>query len=198
MKRIVWIIAALIAVGYFGNSYMENQARREAARAEEKRIEQAIKSAVSQMVVRTKAITDWDVKLTKGDRFRLEPILTLELEQLWLQQRPILFAGTIKDIATHDKSRYVVSLERGLIGSERMFGTELRLSLIFPKALIDPFVKEHPELFKDYAFDNGVAVIARIDSITTAYLSGEEGKRDEVKNGHGELLEITYIRDVTF
>lgn len=199
MKRIVLIIAAIAVAGYFFNSYMENKARRKAERVEAERIEQATKTALSQMASRTNAVRDWEANLSKGESFRFEPILTVELEQLWLQQRPILFIGSIKDIATHDQSQYVVLVERSLFGSfDYMFETELQLSLLSDKDRVDSFLKEHPDLFKDYGFNNSVAVVARINSIRTTYVLGEEGERDEVKIGDGKLIDILYIGDVTF
>ena len=56
---------------------------------------------------------------------------------------------------------------------------------------INTFLEEHHELFKDYEFKNGVAVVARINSIKTAYVTGEEGEREEVKTGKWR---ITWIR----
>lgn len=194
MKKIVWIIIAVAVIGYFINSYTVNKAMREAERAEAKRIEQSTKTKVSRMASRTNAISNWEENLSKGESFRFEPILTVELEQFWLQQKPILFIGSIKDIATHDHSQYVVLLERSLYGSfDYMFGTELQLSLLSSKAQVDSFLKKYPDLFKDYGFNNGVAVVARINSIRTTTVLG-----DEVKIGDGELLDILYTGDVTF
>ncbi|RJQ46882.1 MAG: hypothetical protein C4528_06215 [Gammaproteobacteria bacterium] len=199
MKRIVWIIIAVAAVGYFSNSYMEKRAKREAERAEVERVEHATKAAVSQMASRTNSVTGWETNLSKGERFRFEPILTVELERLWLQQRPILFIGSIKDIATRDQSQYVVLVERSLFSSfDYMFGTELQLSLLSNKDRVDSFLKEHPDLFKDFGFKNGVAVVAQINSIRTTYVSGEEGEREEVKIGDGELIDLLYTGDVRF
>ena len=199
MKKIIWIIIAVAAVGYFSNSYMEKRAKSEAERAEAERVEHATKAAVSQMALRTKSVTDWETNLSKGERFRFEPILTVELERLWLQQRPILFIGSIKDIATHDQSQYIVSVERSLFSSfGYMFGTELQLSLLSNKDRVDSFLIEHPDLFKDFGFKNGVAVVAQINSIRTTYVSGEEGKREEVKIGDGELIDILYTGDIRF
>jgi hypothetical protein len=199
MKRILWIIALALVVGYFFNSCMEKKARREAERAEAERIEQATKTAVSQMASRANAVIDWEESLSKGESFRLEPILTIELEKIWLQQRPVLFIGAIKDIATHDQSRYLISVERSLFSSlDNMFGTELELSLLSDKNKIDSFLKEHPDLFKNYGFKNGVAVVALIKSIRTTYVSREDGERDEIKIGDGELMDILYTGDINF
>ena len=199
MKKVIWIIVALVVGGYFVNSYMENKAKREAERAEAERIEHTIKSAVAEMVSRTGAINDWEPRLSKGEQFRLEPILTVELEKLWLQNRPILFIGSVKDIATLNQSQYTVLIEMSLFGSfEHMFGTELQLSLLSSKERIDSFLEKHPDLFKNYGFNNGVAVVTRINAIRTTYVPGEEGGREEVKIGVGEMLDIIYTGDVTF
>jgi hypothetical protein len=193
MKKIIWIIIAIAAVAFFFNSYIENNARREASRAKAEKIEHAIKNAVSQMASRTNAVKDWESKLSKGEYFRFEPILTVELEKLWLQQAPVLFIGSIKDIATHDQSQYVVVIERSIFGNlDHMYGTELELSLFSDKNKIDTLLEEHPDLFKDFGLKNGVAVVARINSIKTTYVAGEEGERNEVKTGHGELVDILY------
>ena len=199
MKKIVWIIISVVVIGYFVNSHMENKARREVERAETQRVEQIIKDKVSQMVARTDAIRDWEATLSKGENVRFEPILTVELERLWLHQRPILFIGSIKDIATHNQSKYMVVLEKSLFSSfDYMFMTELQLSLLCDKNVLDSFTKKHPELFKDLGLQNGVAVVARINSIRSTYVIGEEGEREELKIGNGELLEIVYTMDVLF
>ena len=200
MKKIVWAIIAVAVVGYFINSYTVNEAKREAEKAEAERIEQATKTVVNQMVTRTNAISDWEETLSKGERFRSGPILTVELERLWLQQRPILFIGSIKDVATYDNSQYVISVERNLYGSSNyLFYTRLQLSLISQKEIIDSFLQKHPNLFKGPGFFNdGVAVIAKVKAIRTSYISGEEGERIEIKIGDGELLDIVYTGKVRF
>lgn len=198
MKKIICIIAALAIAGYFVNSYLDNKAKREAKRAEAKRIEQTIKSAVAEMVSRTAAVNDWEPRLSKGERFRFEPILTVELERLWLGNQPILFIGVIKDIATHNELHYTVLVERSFVSFKYIFGTELQLSLLSTKQRIDTFLEKNPNLFKNYGFNNGVAVIARVNSIRTTYVSGEEGKREEVKIGDGELVDILYTGKVRF
>lgn len=199
MKKVICIIVALIIAGYFTNSYLETKAKREAEQAEAKRIEQNIKATVAEMVSRTNAVNDWERRLSKGENFRSEPILTVELERLWLGNQPILFIGAIKDIATYNESYYTLLVERSLLGSfDYLFGTELQLSLKSSKQQIDAFLKQQPNLFKDYGFNNGVAVIARVKTIRTTYVPGEEGARQEVKIGDGELVDIRYTGDVQF
>lgn len=199
MKKIIWIIVALVIGGYFVNSYLENEAKRDAERAEAKRVKQTIKSAVAEMVSRTGAVDDWESSLSKGEKFRLSPIFTVELEKLWLENQPILIIGNIKEIATYNESHYIVLIKRNFLFGY-MFGTELQLSLLSSKERIDSFLKQHPDLFKDngYGFSNGVAVIARVKTIRTTYVPGEEGEREEVRIGEGELVNILYTGDVRF
>lgn len=64
MKKVIWILVALLVGGYFVNSYMEKKAKREVERAEANRIDQATRTAVSQMVPRTDAIDDWVTHLS--------------------------------------------------------------------------------------------------------------------------------------
>ena len=206
-KKAIWVIKRAIAIilivligGYFINKYFENKARKEAERAEAKRIEETIRASVSEMVRRTNAIDTWEKVLTKG-RFRLERILTIELERLWLAGRPILFIGAIKDVVTVDKENYRIEIERSLfsgLGLEHMFMTELQLTLQCSKQKVDLFLTEHPNLFKDFGFKNGVAVVADINEIDTKLISSAEGERQEIKIGKGKCIDMIYTGDVTF
>lgn len=197
MKKFVWVIIVLLVGGYFVNSYIENKAKRKAEQEKEQRVEQTLRSSVEKMVSRTNSISEWESSLSKGETYRLSPILTVELEKLWLSGRPILFVGTIKDISTYDKIRYTVLFERNLLSSlNNMFSTELQLSLLVPKKKIDAFLKNHPKLFKGVGFNNGSVVIAKVKSIKTDYYIGNEGVREEIKIGQGELIDILFIGGV--
>ena len=197
MKKIIWILAASLVVFYFVNAYIEKEAIRDAKKAESKNIRHATRSAVSQLISNTNAIDDWEPHLSKGKKYRFAPILTIELEKLWLKPTPILFTGSIKDIATHNQTHYTVIVERNLYNNfEHMFDTELRLSLISNKEIIDAFLAEHPDLFKEYGFNNGVAVVARITTIRTMEILGEESEIQEIRIGDGELVDIVFTGDV--
>ena len=199
MKRFIWLIIIVAISGYMVNSSLENKARKEAERTNEKKFENDTRIAVSGLVQRTNAANDWEAVLSKGDGYRSEPILTIELEQVWQQQRPILFNGSIKDITTYDETRYVVLFERSLFSSlDYMFSIELQLSLLASKSKIDSFLNEHPNLFKDSSINDGIAVVAQISSIKTSYYSGEEGGQWEVKIGEGELLDMIFTGSVSF
>jgi len=199
MKKGLLAIALFAIIAYFVNSYVQEQARREVERAEAVRIEQLTKLNVAEMIVRTNSSDDWEEILSRGENFRSAPILTVELERLWLQNRPILFIGAIKDIATYDDVHYSLIIERSLFSSlEYMFETELQLSLLADIDLVDQFLYEYPEIFEDYGFNNGVAVAAQIEAIDTVRYPGEEGQLWEAKVGHGEVVDMLYTGDVFF
>lgn len=199
MKRAIWIIVIILIGGYFVNNYLQNKATKEAEKAEAKRIEETIKTSVAEMVARTNAIETWEKDLSKGEKFRLNRVLTVDLERMWLTERPILFVGAIKDIATLDKENYRIEIERGLFSSlEHIFGTELQLALQCPKQRVDSFLKEHPDLFKGVGFENGVAVVANIDEIETIIVSGSEGEKEEIKVGKGKCIDMVYAGEVWF
>jgi hypothetical protein len=198
ITKLIWIVA-VVAIGvFFVNKLLDERTKRDVQRLETQRVELETKTGVSKMAMDTNAVIDWDKRLSKDENYRMSPVLTIELEQLWQGDRPILFIGSIKDISSGVGGDYLVVIERGLFTSDPMFETELRLSLHAPKALIDPFLAKHPKLFADSGFNNGVAVVAKVQAINTSDELREDDERVEVKTGLGELLEIQYTGDVFF
>lgn len=197
LKKLKWILLGLLIGAYTINTYFVNKAANEAKQIESNRKQQVIKDSINELVSSTSAIENWEESLGKGEAYRLEPIMTVELEQLWLQGKPILFIGDIKDIATYDDNFYTLSLERGLFSSSDFeFSTELQLSLSAPKQKIDTLLELHPDLFKRSGFDNNIAVVAQVQNIQSKTKSGEEGAHQEDKIGVGELIDILYIGDI--
>ncbi len=207
MKKILWIIVVLVFIGYFVHLHLKESAKHKGEKAEqaeqkrnEKEIEKEIKTAIGQMVSKTNAVEDWVQNLCDGKGGRLTPILTVELEKLWLNKRPILFIGTIQDIATYDQSQYTVIIKKNLLDfSECLFlSTELQLSLRSPKEKIDSLLTNYPNISKGLGFNNGIAVVAQVENINTTYIRGESGERQEIKIGEGKLVEILYTGKVLF
>ena len=197
VKKIMWIILGLVIGGYIINSYLVNKAVNDAKKAEIIIKEQIIKGAINELVSSTGAIDNWEEILGKGEAYRLEPIMTVELENLWLQGKSILFIGSITDIATYNDTFYTLTVERGLLNrSDFEFGTDLQLSLSAPKQKIDTLLELHPDLFKRSGFDNNIAVVAQVQNIQSKTKSGEEGAHQEYKIGVGELIDILYIGDI--
>jgi hypothetical protein len=196
--KLVWTVILFGVVAFLINSHLERSARREAERAEQAAHESDIKNAVAASARRSNAITDWEQRLSRGERYRLSPVLTIELEELWQGDRPVLFVGSIKDVSSAGPDTYTVLLEQSLYNMDYMFSTELRLSLTAPKAGIDEFLKQHTDILSGAGFDNGVAVIGQIHRISAADELREDGDRIEIKTGEGHLLDLVYTGDVFF
>lgn len=188
--KYIWMAIAVAVGGSWVNSYVETRAKNEAARAEKSRAALEVKNYISKVSTHYNAVTLWESALSRGERYRSPPILTIELESLWLGERPILFEGSIKDVSSVGTEAYEIVIERGSL--DHMYSTELRLSLFASKALVDSFLQKHPRLLEDYGFNNGVAVIANIQNISATDERDEIGERVEVKTGQGFLLELIY------
>jgi hypothetical protein len=197
LKRIIWICFAIALVAWLVQSKIENDRIRGEKRAENQRVLNEIKTRVSVLEKSSGASSNWVSSLSNGDQYRFKPILTIELEKVWVNNSPILFFGSLKDISTLDDAHYKVTFERSLwsrIGT--MFDTELQLSLKAEKETIDKFMSENPKLLEDYGFNNGVAVTAKIFEIDANQISNAEGVITEIKIGNGELLGIVFTGDV--
>lgn len=211
-KLLITIIVLAISTSiiiYFVNIRRQNTIRQNAkAQAEAKKEAEAEKANVvtrniiENMVRKHNAVHNWTDKIKDKER-----ILGIELEKLWIANRPILFIGTIRDISTADNTNYQVRIygKTKVLIDEIMFQktgsvdvindygvkTILRLTLKCSKKLIDTLVKEKPDVLSDKNIV--VAVIANITQIKSVdYLMSN----DEMKSGNvgiGNCLDIFFI-----
>jgi len=185
MKRVIWIIVVLLVGAYFLNNYLENKAKKELKKANAEIIMEARKAAVVELIKRTNAVDNWEQDLRRKGALYSYTIQTIDLERLWLLGRPILFLGEIRDVATSDQKNY-----RIVIDGNNILLPKLRLILKCKKPLVDLFLDDHPDLFKNYNVNNSVAVIANIDKIKTEFGSGEAAEK--ILIGKGKCIDIVY------
>ncbi len=187
MKNIVWILLVLAGIGLYVNRLTDMKSKEDAKVAEANAIKQASKIAVSKMVMRTNAINDWESKLFNDGKIRRRSFLTIELEKLWVQDRPILFTGSIKDISTIDASHYRIILE-----TRKWRLDSLELSLISRKPMIDKFIENNPDAVGRSLFSHDdIAVAATIESVRVIDVA-EDGEVEQLRIGEGQLIEIMY------
>lgn len=196
MKKVIGIIIGLLVIGYILDAYIDNRATQKAERIEKEKVKEKTEEIIDQLISRNEAIEDWGEELSEDDKYRMDPILTIELEKVWLKSQPILFLGAVKDISTYDETRYEVVVEQNIFLNSEYFFTELQLSLVSDKNTIDAFLENHPDLLKDFGLNNGVAVVAKIESIESKNILSSNGETEEVKIGSGKLEEIQYIGKV--
>lgn len=189
VKQRIFVILVVMAVGgYFAYDYFQSKAlektTKEAAHKARKEKRELRHAAVAQMVSKYNAVNDWEDILRKGTPARNKKILTMELENLWLINKPILFKGRIKDISIFDDRNYLMTLD-----SSR-FSTKLALNLKCPKKMIDSFLEANPK-----ASSGTVAIIARVSKIESGIRKTEEGDVEEIKTGVGQCMDILLYND---
>ena len=194
-SKLLFIAIVLALGGFMLNNHLRQKAKPQVPSAEELQVQREVKTAVSQLSEQHNAITDWDEQLCKGKGYHLSPVLTIELESLWQSARPILFTGTIKNISSADANAYHVVVKSSFHYS-MYFNTDMELYLTAPKAMVDTYLKKYGELHTADPFAN-VAVVAKIHSITSNEERDEDGLRSEKKTGHGDLLDLCYMGNVS-
>ena len=199
-KRLIFVFTILAIVAYLVNSYLERIAKEKADREGREAIERSVKSSVGKMVSQYNAVSDWREQLSQRQSSRTEKIWSVQLERLWLVQRPILFIGSIEDISTIDGQTYRVRIQSSRSSDpSHPFLTQLGLELKCTQTMLDSFLEAHPNLFSGSGpgLKNGVAVIAKIGQIKTHVILGKEVK-EELRMGVGDCLDMTYTGDVRF
>jgi hypothetical protein len=198
MKKILFVVLALCIGAFFVFSAYTNRVEKQ----EHKRIESAqtrsIQNAVLNMVQRNNAIDDWDTAFSEGDSVKIGRVMTIDLERQWLKDQPIMFSGVISDIKTYDVQNYIVVINRNLLNSVTLFTAGLSLELKADKKLIDAFILQWPKVKNDTAYENGVAVIAKIARVRTDIVSSQDGSTERTAIGEGVLIEIAYTSQVPF
>ena len=198
MKKILFAVLALGIGAIFVYSANTNRVEKQEQKRIESALTKSIQNVVLNMVQRNNAFDDWDTALTEGDSIRTGPVMTIDLERLWMQERPIMFSGLISDIKTYDAQNYTVTINRNLLNSITMITANLSLELRAEKKLIDDFILKWPQVKNDSAYDDSVVVIAKITSVRTDTVPSEDGSGKRTSTGEGILLEIAYTGQVPF
>ena len=197
MRKLVTILIILAISGYLVNSYLEKRAAEEEA---VKRFGLAIEkkeSVINDLVLETDAITDWVDQLGETKRSKFSTVLTYDLQRVWIQDRPILFRGSVQNVSIVDDSSCTILLEPGLLesGLDKTFFIRpetLRLRLTTKQRTWDDFFASHPDLFSGFGRANNVAVIAKIEKVISSTQINSGGTAIETKTGVGELIRIAY------
>ena len=119
MTRYVVGAIVLCFLGYLGYSWRESIVEADQKKQDQAARRQALRSSVSDMALNVNAVTNWAELLVGDNKRRVTPVLTAELQRLWLVDRPILVIGNIGDIALNGDGSYQVTVvfddPRGLL-----------------------------------------------------------------------------------
>ncbi|MDH3581780.1 MAG: hypothetical protein OEM91_14280 [Hyphomicrobiales bacterium] len=194
MGRAIFAMILIAAAAFLGWQWIDGNAKRATADQEWRKEESATRARVAALVDRTNAVTDWEAQLAQGDTKRLTPVMTLELEKLWLGTRPILFLGRIKDVASLDTSHYMISIHRSGLSSLQLYlATELELALVADKAQFDELLARIPAMLNSSSILESIAFVGRIRSIESRTVTDNFGDANEVRIGRGEFLGLEYV-----
>ncbi len=155
------------------------------------------KKKVAKLIKNTNAIETWENRLVRGkSNYRVSTILTIELQRAWIKNGPILFIGSIKDIAFAGNGNCVITLRRSMMTDVNYpLSHPLQLEVHWDKKSTEKFLDKHPNLIRDTFLDKTVAVAADIEKIKTVRLSDAE-VTDKIKVGTGKCVDMVYIGSV--
>ncbi|XOV85290.1 MAG: hypothetical protein ACFHXK_09270 [bacterium] len=191
LKKVIWGLAVVFTLGYCAHTEIESrnaqEQKNEARRAAEARID----TNIAVLVEEHQANSDWEDKLTNYGDYRYDDVKTLELQKEWIENGPILFEGSIRDISMLDGDSYTINLNPLRFTAYHFFDADMELRLSCSKSMIDPLIEQHERLIKSW-HGNGIAVIAEIGTIESRYRSDEEGDEVETKIGVGMCLEAIF------
>ena len=184
-KILIVVIAAIL--GLCMSSCSDRQKREKdiaESRAKEKAQEEALRVAVKTFAKNSEADTSWRKSIIKKHSGFL---YSIDLEAAWLINNPILFIGTLENVATADDINYQ------LLISDSSHSPELKLQLLCPKQKVDPVIKKinnDPDSF----FGAKIAVAARVTQIKYGLQPAKEGM-ETVFIGHGSCTNVMYLGD---
>ena len=196
LKKLSWIIALLL----FGTLIIYTCIRtdmkakfKEKAKVEEYlKKKESIDSAIFVLKTKWNADDNWIESLLDLEKNRntLNPVLTVELENILVNDKFIFAICELKDIERIDEKFYKVNLLCRDY-KNRYLHTKIYFSLITIKEVIDPILKK-PELFIDHEYQNTLAVIASIQEVKSK--SDDETTNIKVGLGYLNTWELVNIK----
>ena len=140
--------------------------------------------AVQTFAKNSEADISWRKSIIKKHSGRL---YSIDLEAAWLINNPILFIGTLENLATADDINYQ------LLISDSYNSPKFKLQLLCPKQKVDSIIKiinNDPDTF----FGAKIAVAARVTQIKYELQPAKEGM-ETVFIGHGTCTNVMYLGD---
>ena len=182
-KVLLVVIAAILSLCMLSCS---DQRKKDvaASRAKEQAQEEALRVAVQIFAKNSDADISWRKSIIKKHSGRL---YSIDLEAAWLINNPILFIGTLENVATSDGVNYQ------LLISDSYRSPELKLQLLCPKQKVDSIIKTINN-DSDTFFGAKIAVAAKVTQIKYRLQPVKEGM-ERVFIGHGSCINVMYLGD---
>ena len=181
------LIAVVIALTLVGCSDTSKEKQR---RAKEAASDLALRSAVDDFAKRSNADISWMEVIALETALSLRPLYSIDLEKLWLIDRPIVFVGALVNVVTDNDVDY-----RLFIKHSDLVSPELQLQLLCTKTHVAPIL-DQVKADKESITPGGVAVAARIARIDYVTEPDKDGTK-VVFSGHGRCVDIAYLGDAS-
>ena len=195
LRRLVYSII-LAVLGYWGYSSWQSSVEENRQEVERQAQVEKLKSKITEVALKNRAAVDWPLRLARDNRFGNSPVLSIELQDLWINGKPILFVGTVTDIVRTSKETVLLSIDYGwadpIFGQGTLFSTILRVKAQCANALAAPLIAAASSSVAYLPFSN-VALVANIDMIESSTERGEKGEPIEVRTGTGKCIDIVLI-----
>jgi hypothetical protein len=191
LKRGEWLLAlAIVCIAGCGAPKSDTARREEEEAAARRAQDNAIISGIQE---RTQATVDWVEKLRGSGLIRLSPLLSIDVELAWVQDRPVLFVGDLTDVATADDSNYLVTLDKSVLRYPVLPLARLRMTLACQKQFVEPVLARRRST--DLRIFFPVAVAAQITEVRPYEVWMPEGERKTVFVGKGSCVEIAPLSE---
>lgn len=163
---------------------------REAEHAEEI----AHRKNLNAMIAKYDANYQWYNLIERPKEGFQKPIMQADLENWWINEKPVVFVGRISDYKNEGLGRYRVKIKPVLLSRDVRSSLRARLDISAPKGVIDSIVAQHPAVLSSYPRSKAgaVVVVARINAIEPRW----EGAQDDAKEplyGVGEMIDVYFV-----
>jgi hypothetical protein len=194
---LVRVIVGVVLLAAFGGwfvrkEYLQHQREqhRDQAAAE---AESAMVRNLRDVVLKFDANSRWPHTLAGTEGIRVNPILSIELQRIWMTGTPILFVGRLDDVALNEDGRFRVSARREpwLTGSP-MLKENMQLTVICPAEIAEPLIAaatgaRYPPFYPD------VALVTNIESVSPTTQPDLEGQSERAFSVLGTCLSAHYL-----
>jgi len=204
MRRNIIVIFILLGLGYWAYSSWQERVETERAQLEEDTRNDArcevLKKAVAEMAAKSNAITNWPESLAGGEKRRRTPVMSAELQKTWVNKRPVLFIGNIKDIAINKDGTYQIIVDHNCFGNHpRFLFNDIRVSLRCQKSCIAPLIQSARSEQRKRR-DANVAVTGLIERIAATTEKNLDASDDEIETinvltGVGKCVNALYLAE---
>lgn len=185
--KIILIVTILLGIYSCVQSTINEKISEEKLRNEKNHIKLEVKEIVDNDL----ADIGWEKKLSQGLAARVAPLMTLEIQQVWLTGKPILFVGEVDDIYKSEKNEFHIKVSHFYATGITFLGSDLKVDLACNSDEVVSILNNVKMNFGNIGA--GVAVTALIDHIDFSERKDNEGSNIPIHTGIGKCLSLKYI-----